>query len=131
VSSPVVAESNTNGRSSVLTITDVFHAPPSEAVPRFHLDSPKAGTVSDTYSIAFDGWVMGKSSPPVRLEVSRPRHLLAQIRVGSVPRPDLPRVFPDIPWAVTNSGFYASIWSMLTRAALQSRRYAAGASSHR
>jgi hypothetical protein len=93
----------------VVTIKEVVHAAPGAAVPRVHLDSPKPGAGGSSYAIAFEGWVMGAQSPPVRLEIYRPHLLLGQVPIGTVPRPDLKRIYPDIPWAVSHSGFYASI----------------------
>ena len=102
------AHARTNGNSPLVTVTEVVHAAPRDEFLRLHLDSPGTGGAEDVYALRFEGWLMTQDVPPVAVEITRPGVLISRIPL-SVPRPDLARIYPDIPWAVSKSGFRASV----------------------
>ncbi len=95
----------------LLVVSRVISLPGSDDVlAGAELDSPETGTSSDTYSMTFEGWAVGRSSPANAVLVSGHGYPERELPV-SVRRPDLRDSFEDIEWA-PNAGFRRAISSL-------------------
>src|SRR5687768_1504521 len=93
----------------LVTISDVrlLETRPDDVL-RFELDSPSSGSETDAFAIKFEGTVVVRNRRPASLELSGPGVDGERLPVG-VLRPDLREAYPDIRWAVSNSGFQAQV----------------------
>lgn len=76
----------------------------------FSIDSPTFGTHVTPSNILIGGWVIGKKSPAVKVELIRDGEVISSIPVNQH-RPDVAAVFPGVPLA-ENSG-YATEWEIM------------------
>ncbi|MEZ2238927.1 FkbM family methyltransferase [Microcoleus sp.] len=76
----------------------------------FSIDSPTFGTHVTPSNILIGGWVIGKKSPAVKVELIRDGEVISNIPVNQH-RPDVAAVFPGVPLA-ENSG-YAIEWEIM------------------
>ena len=74
-----------------------------EALWGFAIDYPKKGDQANTYTIKTTGWVLGKESPVVAVEVLSEGRILGQVPVN-MERPGVSKRYPEVLWA-KNSGF--------------------------
>jgi glycosyltransferase involved in cell wall biosynthesis len=72
-----------------------------------YVDAPKAGTVTEASVIDLIGWVLGKSSPAVAVELTEGETVIRRLSLNAR-RPDIAEAFPHVPGA-ENSGFRATI----------------------
>jgi hypothetical protein len=79
-----------------------------------HIDAPKAGTTSEASALDLMGWVLGKSSPAVAVEVLHEDKVIRRVPLNHR-RPDISRAFPDVPGA-ENSGFRTTVSALGTTA---------------
>jgi hypothetical protein len=88
---------------ALLEITEVWQAPPSEALLASYLDSPAPGTALDRTTFEVGGWAIGRDSPAESVEV-----VAGERRVRAIPlwveRPDVVAVHPGAP---ATSGFWS------------------------
>lgn len=73
----------------------------------FMIDRPQAQAKLNSSQVEFAGWVLGKTSPAIAVEVLQGEKIVKTISVSDS-RPDVARVYPDAPTAST-SGFKQSI----------------------
>ena len=79
----------------------------------FDLGAPAAGHTSAVHSLAFQGWLLGKSGRAEAVEVLQDGQVVLRMPV-SLARPDLAAAFPDLP-AATQSGFNGALGSLRLR----------------
>ena len=82
---------------------DVSLAPLDERLWGFHLDFPKTGTTVEAAAVAIWGWVIGRTSPAVAVEILDQRRVIRRVPIDTV-REDVARVYPAAPKASV-SGF--------------------------
>lgn len=94
---------------SLVEILEIVRFPKqdNELLTGFNIESPDKSYETDKYEIKLLGWVLGKSSQVVALELISNGVLVQQIPV-SQSRPDVVNVYPEIPFAET-SGFLTNI----------------------
>jgi glycosyltransferase involved in cell wall biosynthesis len=73
----------------------------------FHIDSPRVGGKFGDRGMDFYGWVLGRSSPAVAVELVHDGAVIRRVPV-SVSRPDVAAAYSQVPGAET-SGFSASV----------------------
>jgi glycosyltransferase involved in cell wall biosynthesis len=81
-----------------------------EATPRLwgrYIDVPKSGTRSEASALKVVGWVLGKDSPAIAVEVLSGDKMLRRLPLNAR-RPDIAKAFPEVEGA-ENSGFQATI----------------------
>ena len=91
----------------MIEVVEVLSAPlaESQGLLAFNLDAPETGTQTDAGAVEFRGWVMGKMSPAIAVEVIHQGRVLKTIAVN-VPRPDVAQTYPQASEAGI-SGFQA------------------------
>jgi hypothetical protein len=91
----------------VLDIVEVINVPviESQGLLAFNLDAPETGTQIDAKEVEFRGWVLGKTSPAIAVEVVAQGRVLKTMAV-SVHRPDVLISYPQVAEAGI-SGFRA------------------------
>lgn len=96
----------------ILNIQEVSLISPEdpELLWGFSIDSPTFGTHATASNILIGGWVIGKKSPAVKVELIRDGEVISNIPVNQH-RPDVAAVFPGVPLA-ENSG-YAIEWEIM------------------
>ena len=93
---------------SLVEISDVSLSPLNDSeLEGHHLDLPNKGDRLNTYSIEIVGWVVGKNSRAVAVEVVGGGKVLQKVPVN-LSRPGVGKRFPKLPEA-TNSGFAATV----------------------
>src|SRR5829696_936524 len=93
----------------VVTVEEVAPVEaPIDGVVKFRFDAPIPNEIGEVYALTFTGWVMGDKVPPVKLQLRGEGVDRRDIPLG-IPRPDLVEIYPEIPWAISNSGFNASV----------------------
>lgn len=70
----------------------------------FHIDLPTRGTQSDVYAIQVSGWVVGRQSPAVAIELMHEDDLIRQNPIEWL-RPDVVVKYPEMPGS-EKSGFW-------------------------
>ena len=100
------------GESSALAeaveIVDVRSSTPIfDRLCGHNIESPEVGRLVDGFVFCMAGWVLGKSSPAVAVEVVHGGEVVKRAPVD-VRRPDIEGAFPDVPGAA-QSGFRASV----------------------
>ena len=92
-----------------MEILDVVRTakPESDLLLAYAIDKPKKGTKKDVATIDVLGWIVGKKSPAVAVEVKLADRLLRKIPV-EVSRLDVGKRFSTVPEA-KNSGFEATV----------------------
>jgi len=95
----------------ILNIQEVSLISPEdpELLWGFSIDSPTFRTHATPSNILIGGWVIGKKSPAVKVELIRDGEVIRDILVNQH-RPDVAAVFPGVPLA-ENSG-YATEWEI-------------------
>jgi SAM-dependent methyltransferase len=73
----------------------------------FNIESPTESDIQYEYKIPLSGWVVGKASSVVAVDVVSDNTLVQQI-APEQPRPDVAEVYPDNPSA-TNCGFMTQV----------------------
>jgi FkbM family methyltransferase len=98
----------------ILNIQEVSLISPEkpELLWGFNIEAPTMGTTVNPSNIVIGGWVIGKKSPAVKVELIRDGEVLREIPVNQH-RPDVAAVFPGVPLA-ENSG-YATEWEVTGR----------------
>ncbi len=91
----------------VVTVSQITFGELSEGVG-FHLEAPIENEISELYALTFTGWVMGEQQPPVKLQLRGEGTDHRDIPLG-IPRADLAEIYPETPWAISNSGFNVSV----------------------
>jgi glycosyltransferase involved in cell wall biosynthesis len=66
-----------------------------EAVIGGHIDLPKVGVTVEGRGVEVAGWVIGRRSPAVAVEVASGRQVIARTRLNAL-RPDLEDAFPHV-----------------------------------
>ena len=79
----------------------------SDLLLAYAIDKPKKGTKKDVATIDVLGWIVGKKSPTVAVEIMNGDRLLQRIPID-VPRADVGERFSTVPEA-KNSGFEATV----------------------
>jgi hypothetical protein len=79
----------------------------------FGLGSPTSGEGSPVDSLAFHGWLLGRSTPVEAIEILQEGRLLQRLPV-SLPRGDVVDAFPDVP-AAASCGFSGAVGSLRLR----------------
>ena len=79
----------------------------SDLLLAYAIDKPKKGTKKDVATIDVLGWIVGKKSPTVAVEVMSADRLLRKIPID-IPRADVGKRFSTVPEA-KNSGFEATV----------------------
>ncbi|MGH8064308.1 MAG: glycosyltransferase [Candidatus Entotheonellia bacterium] len=93
---------------AVTEIMDVIQTePPSDRLWGGYIDIPKPGSRLDGYAIDLIGWVLGRVSPVVAVEVVHEGSVVRRVPI-TVSRPDVAAAFPQVPSA-ERSGFRASV----------------------
>ena len=70
----------------------------------FAIDRPGSNSQSDTYQIEIVGWVLGRGGPAEAVELRQRGRLVRHVAVDHA-RPDVAKLFPDVPGA-QHSGFW-------------------------
>jgi hypothetical protein len=93
----------------VLDIVEVINVPviESQGLLAFNLDAPETGTQIDAKEVEFRGWVLGKTSPAIAVEVVAQGRVLKTMAV-SVHRPDVLISYPQVAEAGI-SGFRSTL----------------------
>ncbi|HEY9865661.1 MAG TPA: hypothetical protein V6D21_15915 [Candidatus Obscuribacterales bacterium] len=91
----------------VIDIQEVINVPviESQGLLAFNLDTPETGVQINAKEVEFRGWVLGKKSPAIAVEVVAQGRVLKTIAVN-VPRPDVLINYPQVAEAGI-SGFRA------------------------
>jgi glycosyltransferase involved in cell wall biosynthesis len=92
----------------------------AEADPRLwgrHIDLPKPNTRAEASALDLVGWVLGKSSAAVAVEVLSEETVLRRVPLNAR-RPDIAKAFPNVTEA-ENGGFKATISALGTEAGLE------------
>ncbi|WP_339384865.1 hypothetical protein [Tychonema sp. LEGE 06208] len=91
----------------MIDVVEVLSAPlaESQGLLAFNLDAPETGTQTNAGAVDFRGWVLGKMSPAIAVEVIHQGRVLKTIAVN-VPRPDVVQTYPQASEAGI-SGFQA------------------------
>ncbi|MEG4988919.1 hypothetical protein QUB08_24645 [Microcoleus sp. BR0-C5] len=91
----------------MIDVVEVLSAPlaESQGLLAFNLDAPETGTQTDAGAVEFRGWVLGKVSPAIAVEVIHQGRVLKTIPVN-VPRLDVVQTYPQASEAGI-SGFQA------------------------
>ena len=71
-----------------------------------HIDQPKTATKTDGHRFRIAGWVLGRSSPAVAVELVHHDEVIRRLPMNDL-RPDLAAAFPHIPEA-EHAGFTTS-----------------------
>jgi glycosyltransferase involved in cell wall biosynthesis len=79
-----------------------------------YIDVPKAGTATEASALDLAGWVLGKSSSAVAIELTEEEMVTRRLPLNAR-RPDIAQAFPHVPGA-ENSGFRATISALGTTA---------------
>jgi glycosyltransferase involved in cell wall biosynthesis len=100
------------GKSSTLAeaveIVDVRPSTPSfDRLCGNNIESPEVGSLVDGYVFHVAGWVLGKGSPVVAVEVAHEGNVVRRVPI-TVHRPDIEEAFPDVPGAA-RSGFRTTV----------------------
>ncbi|NEQ36106.1 MAG: hypothetical protein F6K40_07340 [Okeania sp. SIO3I5] len=93
-----------------IEIVDIsFSKIDSQNLLKYHIDRPKKGDKIDCYNnqIEIIGWILGKESQPVAVEILSNGKLLQKVSINKK-RPGVAKTYPQIPQAKT-SGFVANI----------------------
>lgn len=95
------------GIDNVVVIDDVAVTDRRNLVADLSLGHPEPGAVEPTYSIRFQGWVVGRDMPATAVTVNdgQGKHIDLPL---THPREDIARLMPDVPWA-GQCGFTARI----------------------
>ena len=94
----------------VVVIEDVAPADRRNRIADFSLGHPQPATSEPTYSIRFQGWVVGRGAPAVSLTINDGQGRLVDLPIVH-PRDDVADLMPDYPWA-GRSGFTARIGAL-------------------
>jgi hypothetical protein len=81
--------------------------PDLELLRGCYIDMPVSGTISEASAIDLTGWVLGKSSPAVAIEIIENETVTRRLPMNHR-RPDIAKAFPKVANA-QNSGFRATI----------------------
>jgi glycosyltransferase involved in cell wall biosynthesis len=93
---------------ALIEFSDVSLAPLDESrLWGFHLDFPKTGISVEAAAINVWGWVIGRSSPAVGIEILDDARVIRRVPVNTV-RDDVARVYPAAPKSLV-SGFGTSL----------------------
>src|SRR3712207_5001732 len=102
--------------NSVMILAEIkevsFSGSGSERLWGRYVDLPKANPTSEASAIDLMGWVLGKSSPAVAVEVLSEGSVVRRLSLNHR-RPDIADAFPHVPGA-ENSGFKATISALGT-----------------
>jgi len=79
----------------------------SDLLLAYAIDKPKTGITKDVAAIDVLGWIVGKKSPVVEVEVLNAERVLRKIPLD-IPRADVGKRFSTVPEA-KNSGFEATV----------------------
>jgi hypothetical protein len=97
-----------------LGVAEVERFPlPENELHGFQLEVPKAGEDWSSQTLHFDGWIVGKESPAVAVEVLQDGRAIARIPVRG-PREDVAESFPDVDGA-GRSGFAGALGALRLR----------------
>jgi len=83
----------------------------------FELEGPAAGASSNTQTLHFDGWILGRKSPVKAVDVLQEGRPVLRMPVGT-PRQDLATAFPDVAEAAS-SGFSAAVGALRLRTSFE------------
>jgi glycosyltransferase involved in cell wall biosynthesis len=82
---------------ALIEFSDVSLAPLDESrLWGFYLDFPKTGTSVEAAAVGIWGWVIGRSSPAVAIEILDERRVIRRVPIDTV-REDVARVYPAAP----------------------------------
>ncbi len=97
-------------QKAIVKVIDVLRIAPNScgAIHAYHLDRPKKGEYYSTQNFTFSGWILGKKSPIVRLELVANAQVIQTVLLNH-PRPDVLAAYPDISVAQENVGFSTAI----------------------
>jgi hypothetical protein len=93
---------------TLVEILDVcLSATAPELLSGFAIDHPQKGSKTNTYTIDVSGWVLGKKSPAVAVELVTDGRVLKRISTNDL-RPDVAEVYSELPGA-ENCGFFTTV----------------------
>jgi hypothetical protein len=96
------------GDARYIEISDVtLSEPDPERLWSRYIDLPKPNTQTEASAVDFMGWVLGKSSPAVAIELLHDGKVIRRLPLN-YRRPDIAKARPDVPGA-ENSGFHATV----------------------
>jgi glycosyltransferase involved in cell wall biosynthesis len=100
------------GKSSILAeaaeIVDVCSPTPGfGGLCRYNIESPKVGSLIDGYVFRMEGWIFGRDSPVVAVEIVHEGSVVKRAPIA-LPRPDIEEAFPGVPGAA-QSGFRVNV----------------------
>jgi hypothetical protein len=75
-----------------------------------YIDVPEAGSTSEVPALDLTGWVLGKSSPAVAIEILENEKVTGRIPINRK-RPDIAQAFPKVEGA-ENSGFRTTVTAL-------------------
>ncbi len=94
-------------RFAVGTLEVCLATPEGDRLEAFAIDSPTSASQVTAEEIVVNGWVVGRQSAVVAVELLGPTAILKRVPV-QIERPDIAAERPQVPWAET-SGFRTTI----------------------
>lgn len=101
------ASSSQTVENPQVEIVDIKSYPVDLNLWGFHLDSPQKGDKINSYVIEIVGWVLGRKSPALTLEVVAEDRLISRVSIRK-PRPGVAKHYKELPKAKT-CGFAAEV----------------------
>lgn len=93
------------------TLVEIFDVSLSATDPELlwgcAIDNPRKGSKTNTYTIDVSGWVLGKNSPAVAVELVSDGRVLKRISTNNF-RPDVGKVYSEVPRA-EHCGFFTTV----------------------
>ncbi len=97
---------------ALVEVADVsMYALNSERLWGCRIEAPQPGSQTEIYAFDIKGWVLGRNSPAVAVELVHEGGMLRRVPMNHR-RPDIAAVFPDVPGA-ENSGFHVNMMNVL------------------
>src|SRR5687767_3441984 len=94
---------------ALVEILDVtIYRPTTEQIQGCYIDAPNSGSCSHVYAIDVMGWVLGRNSPVVTIELVVHEGTVIRSIPINTRRSDIATVYPEDPGA-ENSGFQATV----------------------
>jgi hypothetical protein len=101
------ASSSQTVENPQVEIVDIKSYPVDLNLWGFHLDSPQKGNKINSYVIEIVGWVLGRKSPALTLEILAEDRLISRVSIRK-PRPGVAKHYKELPKAKT-CGFAAEV----------------------
>ena len=95
-------------RRSVIEQLEISTIPPDlQRLRGYHLESPRPGAQTDLFEIRVEGWVLGRSSAAIAVELASDGAILHRAPIV-IPRPDIVAAFEVGP-GLDRSGFFTTL----------------------